>query len=85
VESGERFRLFVRDQWGPLTRTAYLLTGHRGTAEDQVRLALEKTHRRWERIDSPEVYVRRVMVNTATSRSALFFWSHSTSAHPTGV
>jgi RNA polymerase sigma-70 factor (sigma-E family) len=70
VESGEddeRFRLFVRDQWVPLTRTAYLLTGDRGTAEDLVQSALEKTHRRWGRIEFPEVYVRRVMVNTATS------------------
>ncbi|MEV4620033.1 SigE family RNA polymerase sigma factor [Asanoa sp. NPDC049573] len=66
-EDDERFRLFVRAQWGPLTRTAYLLTGDRGTAEDLVQSALEKTHRRWARIESPEVYVRRVMVNTATS------------------
>lgn len=64
------FQLFVRTQWGPLTRTAYLLTGDRGTAEDLVQSALEKTHRHWSRIlrkDAPEVYVRRVMVNTAIS------------------
>jgi RNA polymerase sigma-70 factor (sigma-E family) len=69
-DDDERFRLFVREQWGPLTRTAYLLTGDRGTAEDLVQSALEKTHRRWGRIlrkDMPEVYVRRVMLNTATS------------------
>lgn len=66
----EQFRVFVRQQWNPLLRTAYLLTGDRGTAEDLVQSALEKTHRRWGRIrrqDAPEVYVRRVMVNTATS------------------
>lgn len=66
----ERFRVFVRQQWNPLLRTAYLLTGDRGLAEDLVQSALEKTHRRWGRIrrqDAPEVYVRRVMVNTATS------------------
>ena len=69
-EDDERFRLFVREQWGPLTRTAYLLTGDRGTSEDLVQSALEKTHRHWGRIlrrDAPEVYVRRVMVNTAIS------------------
>ncbi|MFC6019415.1 SigE family RNA polymerase sigma factor [Plantactinospora solaniradicis] len=69
-EHEEQFRLFVREQWGPLTRTAYLLTGDRGTAEDLVQSALEKTHRHWGRIlrkDAPEVYVRRVMVNTAIS------------------
>ncbi|MEV6693766.1 SigE family RNA polymerase sigma factor [Micromonospora sp. NPDC051196] len=66
----ERFREFVLQQWGPLTRTAYLLTGDRGVAEDLVQSALEKTHRRWGRIlrkDAPGVYVRRVMVNTAVS------------------
>ncbi|MGH3680068.1 MAG: SigE family RNA polymerase sigma factor [Natronosporangium sp.] len=69
-DDDERFRLFVREQWGPLTRTAYLLTGDRGTAEDLVQSALEKTHRRWGQIlrkDRPEAYVRRVMVNTAIS------------------
>jgi RNA polymerase sigma-70 factor (sigma-E family) len=69
-EEDERFRLFVKEQWGPLSRTGYLLTGDRGTAEDLVQAALEKTHRHWGRIlrrDAPEVYVRRVMVNTAIS------------------
>jgi RNA polymerase sigma-70 factor (sigma-E family) len=69
-EEDERFRDFVQQQWGPLTRTAYLLTGDRGGAEDLVQAALEKTHRRWGRIkrtDAPEVYVRSVLVNTAIS------------------
>ncbi|MFU8874475.1 SigE family RNA polymerase sigma factor [Micromonospora sp. SL4-19] len=69
-EDDDQFRLFVQRQWGPLLRTAYLLTGDRGTAEDLVQSALEKTHRRWGRLlrrDAPEVYVRRVMVNTAIS------------------
>jgi RNA polymerase sigma-70 factor (sigma-E family) len=69
-EDDERFRLFVQAQWGALTRAAYLLTGDRGTAEDLVQSALEKTHRHWSRIarrDAPEVYVRRAMVNTAIS------------------
>lgn len=69
-EDEERFREFVSEQWGLLTRMAYLLTGDRGAAEDLVQSALEKTHRRWGRIlrkDTPGVYVRRVMVNTAIS------------------
>ncbi|WP_204037021.1 SigE family RNA polymerase sigma factor [Micromonospora qiuiae] len=69
-EDDERFRLFVREQWAPLLRTAFLLTGDRGIAEDLVQSALEKTYRRWGRIlrkDAPEVYVRRAMVNTAIS------------------
>jgi RNA polymerase sigma-70 factor (sigma-E family) len=64
------FRAFVEQRWGQLNRTAYLLTGDRGIAEDLVQAALEKAHRHWARIlrkDAPEVYVRRVMVNTALS------------------
>jgi RNA polymerase sigma-70 factor (sigma-E family) len=64
------FRAFVERQWGPLTRTAYLLTGDRGYAEDLVQAALEKTHRKWDRVarmDAPVAYVRRAMVNTAVS------------------
>ena len=66
----EDFRAFVERQWAPLTRTAYLLTGDRGTAEDLVQAALEKTHRKWGRVAAmaaPEAYVRRTMVNTAIS------------------
>jgi RNA polymerase sigma-70 factor (sigma-E family) len=64
------FRDFVRAQWGPLTRTAYLLTGDRNYAEDLVQTALEKTHRKWRKVsamDSPVAYVRRALVNTAIS------------------
>jgi RNA polymerase sigma-70 factor (sigma-E family) len=53
-----------------LSRTAYLLTRDRQLAEDLVQTALEKTHRHWQRIertDTPEVYTRRVMINTAIS------------------
>ena len=63
-------RAFVEREWVPLVRLAYLLTGDRGHAEDLVQAALEKTHRRWDRVarmDAPIAYVRRVMVNTAIS------------------
>ncbi|XVV10347.1 SigE family RNA polymerase sigma factor [Actinoplanes sp. CA-131856] len=66
----EEFRAFVEREWAPLLRTAYLLTGDRGHAEDLVQSALEKTHRRWGRVsrmDAPVAYVRRAMVNTAVS------------------
>ncbi len=68
----ERFREFVVSRWHSLARTAYLLTGDHGRAEDLVQTALEKTHRHWRRIqrhDLPEVYVRRVMVNRVISWS----------------
>ncbi|MFF5078714.1 SigE family RNA polymerase sigma factor [Actinoplanes sp. NPDC000266] len=66
----EEFRAFVEREWGPLLRTAYLLTGDRGHAEDLVQSALEKTHRRWGRVsrmEAPLAYVRKAMVNTAVS------------------
>ncbi|MEJ3745164.1 SigE family RNA polymerase sigma factor [Actinomycetes bacterium KLBMP 9797] len=66
----DSFRQFVTRQWEPLSRTAYLLTRDRALAEDLVQSALEKTHRHWRRIertDSPEVYTRRIMINTAIS------------------
>lgn len=64
------FRALVQQEWISLTRTAFLLTGDRDYAEDLVQTALEKTHRRWPSVaamDSPRAYVRRVMINTATS------------------
>ena len=69
-EAEARFREFVRAQWTPLTRTAYLLTGDRGTAEDLAQAALEKVHRRWNRVrsaENPAAYARRTLVNTAIS------------------
>jgi RNA polymerase sigma-70 factor (sigma-E family) len=66
----DTFQDFVTRQWEPLSRTAYLLTRDRALAEDLVQAALEKTHRHWrriERVDSREVYTRRVMVNMAIS------------------
>jgi RNA polymerase sigma-70 factor (sigma-E family) len=68
----EDFRAFVTARWQALVRTAFLLVGDHGYAEDLVQTALARTHRNWRRIerkDSPEVYVRRVLVNLANS-----FW-----------
>jgi RNA polymerase sigma-70 factor (sigma-E family) len=64
------FEEFVAARSQALTRTAYLLVGSREAAEDLVQSALEKTFPRWHRIrrmDSPEAYVRRIVVNNAHS------------------
>ncbi|WP_309222749.1 SigE family RNA polymerase sigma factor [Micromonospora sp. CP22] len=66
----EEFRDFVAARSGALLRTAYLLTGDWGTAEDLVQTALTKTYLAWKRlggIEAIEPYARRVMVNTSTS------------------
>ncbi|MEY9859611.1 RNA polymerase sigma-70 factor (sigma-E family) [Catenulispora sp. GAS73] len=62
------FEEFVAARSQSLMRTAYLLVGTRESAEDLVQSALEKTFPRWSRVrrmDSPEAYVRRIVVNNA--------------------
>lgn len=63
----ERFRAFVLRRSPDLLRTAYLLTGDRGHAEDLLQTALMKTYRHWERVENkedPGAFVHRVMVTT---------------------
>jgi RNA polymerase sigma-70 factor (sigma-E family) len=70
ADGDERFRAFVVDQRRSLLRTAYLLTGDHGHAEDLVQTALLKTYRHWDRVSGrgdPTAYVRRVLVTTQTS------------------
>lgn len=66
----DEFRDFVV-AWTPaLFRTAFMLTGDRGHAEDLVQTAWMKTSRHWTRIAATEAryaYVRQVLVNTQTS------------------
>jgi RNA polymerase sigma-70 factor (sigma-E family) len=63
------FEAFVADASGRLMRTAYLLTGDSGHAEDLVQSALLRTARRWSRArQQPEAYTRRVLVNLAKDR-----------------
>jgi RNA polymerase sigma-70 factor (sigma-E family) len=62
---------FVQRRSAALFRTAYILTGNRDTAEDLLQEALEKACRRWNSVagsDSPEAYVRRIVVNLANDR-----------------
>jgi RNA polymerase sigma-70 factor (sigma-E family) len=79
-----QFRQFVSARSGSLLRTAYLLVGDRGRAEDLVQTALVKTYVAWHRIreaTAVEAFVRRVMVNTASS-----WWRRRSSAErPTAV
>ncbi len=66
----EGFAQFVEARERALQRTAYLLTGDWALAEDLVQTALARAWPRWERItrrDDPEIYVRRVLVNTWTT------------------
>ena len=64
------FADFVHASWPGLYRTAHLLLGDHGLAEDLTQTALAKTYVAWSRIKQPEAayaYARTTLVNTATS------------------
>ena len=66
----EEFRRFVQLRWHGLVRTAYLLTGDRGRAEDLVQQTLVKVHRRWSHVvtaESPYAYTRAALANESAS------------------
>jgi RNA polymerase sigma-70 factor (sigma-E family) len=65
--AADEFAQFVEVRERALQRTAWLLTGDWALAEDLVQTALARSWPRWDRItrrDDPEIYVRRVMINT---------------------
>jgi RNA polymerase sigma-70 factor (sigma-E family) len=63
---------FVSGTWARFYRIAYLLAAEdRAAAEDLLQTAMEKTYARWpkvRRMEHPEAYVRRIMVNALISR-----------------
>ncbi|MCL8026808.1 SigE family RNA polymerase sigma factor [Nocardioides bruguierae] len=64
------FEELVAARSAALYRTAYLLTGHAGDAEDLVQTTLEKLWGAWRKVaraDSPDAYARRVMMNAFLS------------------
>lgn len=66
----DAFRDFVVGRSPSLLRTAYLLTGDWGHAEDLLQTSLAKLYRAWGRLGDHEhldSYVRRIMVNTQTT------------------
>ena len=61
------FREFVETRSSALLRSGWLLTGDWPSAEDLVQTALAAAWPRWAtltRQDAPELYVRKIMVNT---------------------
>jgi RNA polymerase sigma-70 factor (sigma-E family) len=74
------YRDFVRSRAAPLHRTAYLLCGDWHLADDLVQEALAKAYRHWrkvQRADSPDAYVKRILVNE-TNRH----WRHHRNTAP---
>lgn len=68
VRSGE-FDRFASRVSASLLRSAFLLTGDRGHAEDLLQETLWRTARRWHVLNaSPEAYAREVLVNLSRDR-----------------
>lgn len=68
--SDDEFTALVHASWPSLYRTAYLLVGDRGEAEDLVQTALAKTYASWSKVRDVAAapgYARTTLVNTATS------------------
>ena len=64
------FRDFVLARRRALMRTAYLLTGDTGRAEDLVQTTLAKAFVAWRRVravDDPDAYVARILINAHNS------------------
>ena len=65
----QEFEAFVAASSDRLLRTAYLLTGDAGHAEDVVQSALLRTARRWRSARrSPEAYARTTVANLVKDR-----------------
>ncbi len=69
-EQDADFADFVHASWPGLYRTAHLLLGDHGLAEDLTQTALAKTYVAWARVRERQAayaYARTTLVNTATS------------------
>jgi RNA polymerase sigma factor (sigma-70 family) len=63
VERSTTFDDLFRRRYEPMVRVAFLLVGTRAEAEDVVQDAFARIELRWARLDNPEGYLRRCVVN----------------------
>lgn len=63
----DSFEHYVTARGAALLRFAYLLCRDQHLAQDLVQEALVKTHLKWSRVDAPDAYVRRAIVNDFVS------------------
>jgi RNA polymerase sigma-70 factor (sigma-E family) len=61
------FAEFVRIRSGRLLRFAFWMTGSWPDAEDLVQDSLAKAYLRWHKIEQPDAYLHRLVVNAARS------------------
>jgi RNA polymerase sigma-70 factor (sigma-E family) len=65
------FSDFMHGRWSQLVRLGYGLTGDRQLAEDLAQTAFAKAYASWGRVrraDSPDAYLRRIVVNANSNR-----------------
>ncbi|WP_141014997.1 SigE family RNA polymerase sigma factor [Nocardioides sambongensis] len=70
MDQAEEFTAYVEAAWSRLFRTAYALTGSIDAADDLLQASLIKVYANWRRVrraDQQDAYVRRILVNQATS------------------
>lgn len=63
VEQAPSFEDLFRRRYEPMVRVAYLLVGSRAEAEDVVQDSFARIELRWARLDNPEGYLHRCVVN----------------------
>jgi RNA polymerase sigma-70 factor (sigma-E family) len=71
-QADAEFRDFMAARWPSLVRLSYGLTGDQALAEDLAQTALVKAYSSWSRVrkaDSPDAYVRRIVINANSSRT----------------
>jgi DNA-directed RNA polymerase specialized sigma24 family protein len=71
AEDEAEFREFVVGRWAGLVRTAGLVTGDPGQAEDLVQSALVKVYSSWPRVRAThdvDAYVMRIVLNANKDR-----------------
>jgi len=77
MDADDDFVAFVSGRWTALYRLAYLLAASGPNGEDLLQTSLEKTYMNWSRVrqmESPEAYVRKVMVNALISHRRRPAW-----------
>ena len=66
----DEFAELVEVSWASLYRTAYLILGDHGLAEDLVQTALARTYASWSKVRNVEAgpaYARTTLVNSAAN------------------
>jgi RNA polymerase sigma-70 factor (sigma-E family) len=71
AHADEEFSEFMHGRWAQLVRLGYGLTGDLQTAEDLAQTAFARAYASWSRVrkaDSPDAYLRRIVVNANRNR-----------------